>query len=152
MIRTLAVFTLLLPLVACDKGTDQPPAQPEAAGAAEPTTEPGAPGVAWADKTMQQRKEHMGLVVYPAMKTAFQDFDGERFAEFKCQNCHGDDGKAVNYAMPNAVTPLSKDDPIGDANGIDEEVTKFMMETVVPQMKADLDGEEVNCFSCHLEG
>ena len=161
MTRTLAVLALSLSLFACDKGSDQTEAPdgggPATDGSGETdgggaATEPGAPGVAWADKNRQQRMETMGLVVFPSMKEAFQAHDAERYADFKCQTCHGDDAKDVDYKMPNAVTPLSKDDPVGDGNGIDEEMTKFMMESVVPKMKEHLEGAEVNCHSCHLEG
>jgi mono/diheme cytochrome c family protein len=96
--------------------------------------------------------EHMGLVVYPAMKEAFQGYDGERFAEFKCQTCHGDDAKEVNYEMPNAVTPLPADDPIAGGNDMDPEMTKFMMESVLPAMNENMAGEEIKCLSCHIKG
>lgn len=163
MTRTLAALALSLPLSlsACDKGSDQTEAPggdtpaSDGSGDGEETTaatEPGAPGVAWADKNRQQRMETMGLVVFPSMKEAFAGHDAERFGDFKCQTCHGDDAKDVDYKMPNAVTPLSKDDPVGDGNGIDEAMTKFMMESVVPKMKEHLEGAEVNCHSCHLEG
>lgn len=153
--RKIAALSLLFLVSACDKGSDATPAQPEAAGPSEPVAaeeEPGSADVPWEEKDHQQRMEHMGLVVYPAMKEVFQGNDGERFAEFKCQTCHGDDAKEVNYHMPNAVVPLSKDDPIAAGNDMDPEMTKFMMETVVPTMTENMAGEQINCFSCHLEG
>lgn len=155
MTRTLALCSVFLLASACDKGDDQPTEAPAEGGqAAEPeaTTEPGAPDVPWEEKSFQQRMEHMGLVVYPSMKEVFQGHDPERFAEFKCQTCHGDDAKDVNYHMPNAVTPLSAADPMADGNGIDEEMTKFMAETVMPKMQEHLAGDEITCNSCHLEG
>jgi len=154
MTRRLALLSLVLPLVACDKTSEPESTAPETvdAAGASGTGEPGSPDVPWEEKNHQQRMEFMGLVVYPSMKEAFAGFDGARFAEFKCQTCHGDDAKEVNYHMPNAVTPLSKSDPVGDGNGIDPAITKFMLETVVPTMQEHLKGDEVDCHSCHLEG
>lgn len=155
MTRTIAVCSVLLLAPACDKADDQPTAAPAEGGQAadpEATVEPGAPGIAWTEKSFQQRMEHMGLVVFPSMKEAFQSQDGDRFAEFKCQTCHGDDMKEVKYEMPNAATPLDPADPVADGNGIDEEMTKFMVETVLPKMQEHLAGDDVTCNSCHLEG
>lgn len=152
--RKLASLSLLLLLTACDKGSDAEPQQPEAAGpdeAAAGAEEPGSPDVPWEEKDHQQRMEHMGLVLYPAMKEVFQGQDGERWAEFKCQTCHGDDAKEVNYEMPNAIVPLSGDDPIAAGNDMDPEMTKFMLEVVVPAMNENMAGEKINCLSCHLK-
>jgi hypothetical protein len=155
MTRTIAICSLFLFATACDKGSDEPTEAPADGGQAadpEATTEPGAPDVAWDDKTFQQRMEHMGLVVFPSMKEAFQGYDADRFADFKCQTCHGDDMKDVKYEMPNAATPLDPADPVADGNGIDEAMTKFMLESVLPKMKEHLAGHDVTCNTCHLEG
>lgn len=168
----------LLPVLAtssCDKtGTTPttPPASDEGGAADAATTEeatgdeqtadaiePGAPDVAWTDKTFKQRQEFMGVYVFPKMKETFQSHDAELFKGFKCQTCHGDDMDAVKFAMPNeGIYPLSKDDPIGAAKEYDEKMTAFMVNQVVPQMAELMDAtwdpddqgpESFGCFSCH---
>lgn len=130
-------------------------ASSESAAPAGP--EPGAPDVPWPQKTREQRMEYMGLVVYPKMKETFQSFDAKGFAEFKCQTCHGKDMEAVDFKMPNSLYGLSATDPMGAAMEYDEQVAKFMAETVVPTM-AELLGtapydpathEGFGCFGCH---
>ncbi len=131
----------------------------DAAGGGD--TEPGAPGVEWADKTDKQRKEYMGLVVLPGMKTLFQAHDATTFGTFKCETCHGKSGKDNGYEMPNeSMYALDKADPIKGAMEYDEKVTKFMMEQVTPKMAEMLDSpvyspetpNGVGCFTCHPAG
>jgi hypothetical protein len=108
--------------------------------------------VAWADMDRDQRMEFMGLTVLPGMKKLFQDYDAKGFAEFKCQTCHGKDMKEVDYKMPNGLFALTKPDPIPDATDYDAEMTKFMQETVKPEMANMLGMKtdtEFGCFNCH---
>ncbi len=171
--KTALLATLLLAAAACEKGGEAsnppadggdtattPAADADGGGAvtAEAKTAPGAPDVKWADKSFQQRKEWMGIEVLPKMKALFQEYDGAQFKGFKCQTCHGDDGKDKNYEMPSdAIYPLPKDDPITAAMEYDEGVTKFMMERVVPETAVLLDmdpydpatGQGFGCFGCH---
>lgn len=169
--KTALIATLLLATAACEKqGDTTPPADggdavvtPPAddGGAADDgaaDTEPGAPGVKWADKTFDQRKEWMGIEVMPKMKALFKEYDEAQFKGFNCNTCHGDDAKDRNFAMPSdSIYPLPTDDPITAAMEYDEEVTKFMMERVVPETAALLDmeaynpetGEGFGCFGCH---
>lgn len=121
-------------------------------------TEPGAPGVAWADKTFKQRQEYMGLEVLPKMKALFQAHDGGSFGTFKCQTCHGKDMNEKNFKMPtDSIYPLDPADPIKGAMEYDEKITKFMVDEVTPKM-AEMLGEKVvskdnpngfGCMSCH---
>ncbi len=136
------------------------PATDEAEPEAE-ATEPGAPNIAWADKDFAQRKEFMGVYVFPKMRDAFKGHDGERFGKFKCQTCHGDDMKEVEFKMPSdSIMPLPAEDPIAMAEGYDPDVTKFMVDEVVPQM-GELLGKSVDastgkgefgCHACHPIG
>lgn len=177
----LTLATLLLTsfvaaaLSACDKGA-QPaaptdaaaatPETPDAAPAAEASapeagaqsTEPGAPGVKWADKTFKQRQEYMGITFLKAMKKSFKAHDEAAFSGFKCQTCHGDDMKETNFAMPtDSLLPLDAEKPVEMAMEFDEEITKFMVEQVVPESAKLLDMEPYNpatgqgfgCFGCH---
>lgn len=156
-------------LSACDKGSapaapaDATPATPavDAPAADAPAaekTEPGAPGVAWADKTFKQRQEYMGIVFLKAQKKSFKAHDEAQFSGFKCQTCHGDDMKEQNFAMPSdSLYPLNPENPVEAAMEYDEEITKFMVEQVVPESAKLLDMEPYNpetgqgfgCFGCH---
>jgi hypothetical protein len=108
--------------------------------------------VAWADMDRNQRMEFMGLTVLPEMKKLFQDYDAKGFAEFKCQTCHGNDMKEVDYKVPNGLFALTKPDPIPGSMEYDAEVTKFMQDKVMPEMATMLGkqpGTEFGCFNCH---
>jgi hypothetical protein len=114
----------------------------------------------WAKMSGEQRREHMAKVVLPAMKEQFKAHDANTFAKFGCDTCHGKNGKDVGFEMPNDLTPLDPQDPIGAGNAMDPEMTKFMAEIVVPEMAKLLDeqpydpktGQGFGCFDCHLQG
>ena len=179
-ISRLLTATLLpatLALAACDKKTEPTnppppsdsgavPASDDGAAAADGAgeggaedTEPGAPGVAWHDKTFDQKKTWMGVEVFPKMKAAFQEHDGATYKKFTCDTCHGEDGKDKGYKMPvDSIYPLDPKDPIKGAMDYDEKVTKFMIDVVTPQMVEMLEGVEpysadnpsgFGCMSCH---
>lgn len=160
MNRTLP-FALLLLITGCDKSTEptNPPTSDSGGtptgdeGGGGETTEPGAPGVPWKDKTFEQRQEFMGITVMPAMKTLFKEYDENEFKQFKCQTCHGDDMNEKKFEMPSdSIYPLNKADPIKGAMEYDEKMTKFMMDKVVPDMAKLLElepGKEFGCMSCH---
>lgn len=109
----------------------------------------------WADMDREARTTYMGAVVMPAMKTAFQQHG---FDTFKCANCHGNDFKEVDFKMPNDLTPLNPDNPIQSGMDLDEEMTKFMVSVVTPEMAKMLGKQtdvttgkgEFGCLSCHL--
>lgn len=160
-------------LSACDKGAqpaapaDATPATPAAADSVAATpaedgagadSEPGGPGVKWADKSFKQRQEYMGITFLKAQKKSFKAHDEAAFSGFKCQTCHGDDMKDTNFAMPSdSLLPLNPKDPVGAAMEFDEDITKFMLEQVVPESAKLLDMEPYNpetgqgfsCFGCH---
>jgi hypothetical protein len=109
----------------------------------------------WADMNREARLAHMGSVVMPAMKEAFKQ---RGFDTFKCANCHGNDYKEVDFKMPNDLTPLNPDNPIQSGMDLDEEMTKFMVSVVLPEMSKMLGEQtdvttgkgEFGCLSCHL--
>lgn len=176
--KILLVSSLLLGLglASCDKGSPAPatPAgEAESGAAAAPSTdlpagdeggeepaatEPGAPDVAWSEKSFKQRQEFMGTVFLKEMKTMFKAHDENTYKGFKCQTCHGDDMKEKNFAMPSdSIYPLPTKDTIKAAMDYDEKVTKFMIEEVVPKSAELLNMEAYNpetgqgfgCFGCH---
>lgn len=165
-----AIASVALGLGGCDKPTETTtpetpaaPDTPEAPDAEAPAADAetaDAEEKTWADMSFDEKKKFMGAEYYPAMKKEFQAHDGEEFAEFTCASCHGDDAKEVGFELPNDLTPLSTDDPIQAGKDMDEEITKFMMETVVPKTAEMMDRptwspetpEGVGCFTCHMQG
>jgi hypothetical protein len=156
---------------ACDKGESTTPPDTAATGDTAATDGDGSDAadagadadaapeepVTWKDMDLDARKMHMGTVVYPKMKEAFQAHDAEVFADFKCQTCHGDDMEAVNFEMPQ-LTPLPVEGTWDAAVAMDEKTAQFMGSVVMPQMGEMLSMEvkddgsgEMNCFSCHLK-
>jgi hypothetical protein len=128
----------------------------DAAGEDGGDAEPAAASAAtWADMDRDARMTFMGTQVLPKMKESFKQ---QGFDTFKCANCHGADFKDVDFKMPNDLTPLNPDNPIQSGMDLDEEMTKFMVSTVLPQMAELLGAEtdvttgkgEVGCLSCHL--
>lgn len=170
MFRAMTATLILLASAGCEK-TSQPttpppandsgavPATDDGAVAEAEDTEPGAPGVAWADKTFDQKKTWMGVEVFPTMKASFQAHDGNAFKKFTCDTCHGEDGKANGYKMPSdSIYPLDPKDPVTGAMEYDEEITQYMIDKVVPEMVGMLEGVEAyspenptgfGCMSCH---
>jgi hypothetical protein len=166
--RLVLTATVFVALAGCEKSstpTTPPPGDTAGAvggddGAAADggDTEPGAPSVAWADKSFDQRKEWMGVEVYPKMKAAFREYDANEFKSFTCETCHGDDGKEKKYEMPtDSIYPLPAEGYIEAAMAYDEKVTKFMVDKVVPDVAAMLNmeadttgsGQGFGCLSCH---
>jgi hypothetical protein len=169
MIQRLVCSALLLAAAGCEKSTTPttpPPGDTAGAvgaddGAADAGAADGGQDVedmAWHDMDFDQRKEFMGTVVYPKMKTAFQGYDAGTYAKFTCDTCHGEDAKEKKFAMPSdSIYPLPKEGYIEAAKGYDEKVTQFMIDVVVPQM-AEMVGEEPDttgsgtgfgCLECH---
>lgn len=128
-------------------GSQTAPVEPDSAGTPAAESTP-----AWKDMNRSQRMEFMGLTVLPEMKKIFQEYDAEGYADFKCQTCHGDDMKEVDYKMPNGLFALEMPDPIPASKDYDAPVTDFMMTKVVPKMANLMQMEpakEFTCFSCH---
>ncbi|RMG94623.1 MAG: hypothetical protein D6705_15660 [Deltaproteobacteria bacterium] len=159
ILRSCSIVAVALAAVACKpKAAEQTPAESPASGEKKAAaTEPGAPGVPWAEKTHQQKMEFMGIYVLPKMSALFKEHDAERFKDFKCQTCHGDDMESVDFHMPNDLYPLPTANTIEAAKEYDPEMTAFMMEKVVPTMVELLGvepydpatGKGFGCFSCH---
>jgi hypothetical protein len=109
----------------------------------------------WASMDREARLTYMGTTVMPTMKEHFKQ---RGFDTFKCANCHGNDYKEVDFKMPNDLTPLNPDNPIQSGMDLDEEMTKFMVSTVLPEMAKMLGKQtdvttgkgEFGCLSCHL--
>ncbi len=107
-----------------------------------------------------EQVDYMKKVVAPQMAKLFQSHDAEEFAKMGCPTCHGPGVKKGNFEMPNGDLPkLNPNDMFAEHVADEPEMTKFMMEQVVPEM-AKLLGEEpfnpetgkgFGCFDCHVK-
>lgn len=112
--------------------------------------------MAWADVPAEQRGQWMAEVVVPAMAPLFQEHDAERYADFGCATCHGDDAQAVGFEMPNGLAPLNPEQ-IPAMFQSEQPMATFMTQTVWPQMAQLLGeapfnpetGEGFSCLHCH---
>jgi len=109
----------------------------------------------WPEMTGDERAAHMHEVVAPAMRTAFQAHDAQRFADFGCKTCHGPGEQDGTFAMPNPALPyLDASLVYRKHRKATPEITKFMWKTVEPRM-GELMGlphgdRGVHCFTCHV--
>ena len=121
MRRTLFLGMLVCALVPACKAKD--PVVPEGASKT------------WPEMNDKERAEHMGAVVLPRMKALFQEFDGERFADFSCGTCHGPGAEDGSFEMPNPGLPHL--DPSGvfkKHRKATPEIADFMWKEVEPEM------------------
>lgn len=114
----------------------------------------------WRDLDRGERMDYMQSVVFPTMRDIFQAYDPQRYADFSCQTCHGENASAVDFAMPNALFPLPRDGTIAAAMAHDADATAWMLDEVFPTMVELLGAEKYNpetapdgyrCIGCHLE-
>jgi hypothetical protein len=110
--------------------------------------------------TGSQKSVFMEKRVVPKMGTLFSQFDAKDFSKVTCQTCHGARAKSGDFKMPNADLPkLSPADKFKKHFDAKPEMTKFMMEKVVPEMADLLSTQPYNpethqgfgCFGCHVE-
>jgi hypothetical protein len=90
----------------------------------------------------------MASTVLPTMKTLFQEYDAETYAEFDCETCHTDGG---DFTMPSE--DLSGYWAEGEFPGPDttDPGALFMHEKVLPTMTELLDNDSPACTGCHIE-
>ena len=151
-----AVAVLLMVACGGDIVVEQSETETQSSGqetAAAP--EPATPQT-WADMNHDQRMTYMRETVMPEMKTLFVAFDSERFADFGCQTCHGEDARAVGFGMPNGLAPL---DPahIPEIFQSERPMAVFMTQKAWPKMAELLDeplfdaasGDGFSCMNCH---
>jgi len=117
----------------------------------------GGEEVPWSEKTRSQRMHYMREVVAPEMNKVFVGYDGERFKDFGCPTCHGENMQKVGFKMPNDLPALAGEGTLEKARARDSKMTDFMEQRVVPRMAELLHSEPgpvsgsgaFDCFDCH---
>jgi hypothetical protein len=141
-------------LSACG-GSTPPPESADAEPAADESAEAADAPVKFDDMSAPEKMQHMKTVVAPEMAKVFQAVDADAYADFGCPTCHGPGAKNGNFEMPTDSLPALNQEEMDEH----PEVTKFMMEQVVPKM-AELLGEQpynpethegFGCYDCHTK-
>ncbi|HEX4341418.1 MAG TPA: hypothetical protein VH062_36165 [Polyangiaceae bacterium] len=150
----LAVLIAAAGFIACARPVDHTESPHALAPLGSSGDAPGAPSVAWAKKSREQRMEFMGLTFHPRMRELFQAYDGAAYGKFRCQSCHGEDMEARSFAMPATLRPLPAVDAARAGNVRDARATKFMVEAVLPATISLLASDRaesapITCASCH---
>jgi hypothetical protein len=83
-----------------------------------------------------ERIDYMGRTVFPAMKILFQEYDPTRYADFRCQTCHGEgfDKAAIDFKMPSELEALDPKNPLASGMELDPGLSQFMHTKVLPKM------------------
>lgn len=158
-----------LVLAACGGGAtpaeapaQDPAATPEAPSPAEASRVPAeesaeaAPTAKKFDELSPEEKMAvMKTQVIPQMTEAFQALDAKEFENFRCTTCHGPGANNGDFEMPTKSLPKLDEEEMKDH----PEMTKFMIEQVVPKMAAILGEPTYNpethqgfgCFNCHIK-
>jgi len=105
----------------------------------------------------EQRMDWMAVAVFPKMRQLFREQDSEKYEEFACQTCHGNEMERVDFKMPNDLFALETDDTVTRAKEYDEKTTDFMLGAVVPEMAKLLAMDAYTletqtgfgCMGCH---
>lgn len=117
----------------------------------------------WAEMSQQERGAFMHDSVVPVTRQMFQEYDGERYADFGCGTCHGADMAEREFAMPNPgllpLFPTGSDEQRAAVEG-HPQMVRFMFNHLLPTVRdmlqlAEFDantGEGFSCYSCHPHG
>lgn len=136
--------------------TDEPIAAEPTAGTEDPAPAVAAGELTWPEMDREQRLAYMQQTVMPEMKALFVAFDAERYADFGCATCHGEDMQAVDFAMPNGLAPLVPSE-IPAMFQSEQPMAVFMTQEAWPKMVELLDAqpydpethEGFGCLGCH---
>ncbi len=106
----------------------------------------------WSEMSDEEREWYMVGKVLPVMKDIFQAHDVEAFAEVRCETCHGEKMKDVEFAMPSRELPAIPR-PGTPAYGRwcekRPETMVFMETKVTPAMGKLLGEDDFGCAGCH---
>jgi hypothetical protein len=116
------------------------------------------PPVPWHDMSQDDREMYMVGTILPISAESFRGYDAERFAQFECANCHGDDAAERGYDMPSrSLPPLAAPGTPQWEQMTHGPAYTFMNDVVVPEMAIMLGEERMDaehprgfgCFDCH---
>ncbi len=121
------------------------------------------PPQSWESMTAEEREWYMIGVFLPIEAESFAQWaessgQGARFAQFECENCHGEDGRESHFAMPSRslMALPAPGSPQWEQMSHGPAYT-FMHDVVVPEC-ATMLGEQpyspehqdgFGCFDCH---
>ena len=120
---------------------------------AEATTPPSSSETSFKELDLDHQIAFMKTIVVPAMKPVFQEHDPQKFSNFGCVTCHGEDARMGDFEMPNGNLPkldfsdLSRFDP-QDLDWMQREVRPTMAQ-LLDLPEADTPSQGLACFTCH---
>jgi hypothetical protein len=110
------------------------------------------------DMSDEDQEMYMVGTVLPISAESFRHYDAERFAQFECANCHGDDAAERHYEMPSrSLPPLAAPGSPQWQHMAEGPAYTFMNDIVLPETATMLGMERrdathpdgFSCFSCH---
>ncbi|MEM6989320.1 MAG: hypothetical protein AAF721_02445 [Myxococcota bacterium] len=110
----------------------------------------------WSALSHDEKSALMYEHVEPQLRTAFQAFDREEFADFGCATCHAGGAADGTYAMPSPDLPhLTEKGFFKAARKAHPKTVKFMwkeVESSVGKLLGKTYGPkgEFECSSCHV--
>lgn len=118
------------------------------------------PETPWEEMSDEEQEWYMIGTVLPIHSEIFAEYDHDRYAQFQCTHCHGDDGAERHYAMPSRYLPALPTPGSERWTAMEQgnpRLYQFMAETVTPTMATQLGvqpydpatGEGFGCFGCH---
>jgi len=165
--KNLVIVAAALALVACSSSPKPAPAEPgettpQESTAPEPATadQSAAPdigeGVAWADKSHEQKAAFMKAKVVPAVAAIWKESPSPG-DKVDCTLCHGQGAKEGKFDMPNPGLPVLDPKNKFEAHQDQPEWLQFMGKKLMPTMVETLGvapydpatHEGFGCFACH---
>lgn len=98
----------------------------------------------WDAMSGDQRHAYMTSAVMPEMRSLFSAHDRGRYAQMTCATCHGKDGEARRWRMPNPDLLLEIEAVEGHSG-----MNAFMKGRVAPEMARLLGRSKLDCYGCH---
>jgi hypothetical protein len=124
-----------------------------AASAPAPVSTPSSSENSFTQLDLDHQIAFMKTVVVPTMKPVFQQHDPQKFGNFGCVTCHGEDASLGDFEMPNNKLPKLD---FSDLNRYDTRDLDWMQHDVRPTMarllglpEADAPKDGLACFTCH---
>jgi hypothetical protein len=131
------------------------PSAPEATETEAEASDTGE-GIAWADKTREQKIAVMKTQVMPAAQEIWKQSPNPE-EEVNCATCHGANAEKGIFSMPTTGIPALNPADQFAAHADEAEWLQFMSKSLVPTMAKVLDvapydpatQKGFGCFACH---